>query len=302
MLPSFVQLGSALALLAIYPHDHRDIAANDCLATNYYGTYGDHSVFLPPLSCYADSALAPPTATFDAPLYPSNAQLVWVQQAALESHLQPASLEQIDALIASLDDLTLFDASVSPAQEPLSAPSQVGNYHHVLHTTSTSVLLALSPANAYRLSLVIPPYWRPYALPLTPLPLLPVPTPSVDRVRTILSDLKFNPLVAKVVSNISVPQMRNDIRWLTGEDSTSGILSRHSFSSGARVAASWLQRRFEETGATCELRTFLSGFAPNVIWCAPLSLLLSQTHLTSVSQSLSLDDQYHCDRAYQRAL
>jgi hypothetical protein len=84
--------------------------------------------------------------------------------------------------------------------------------------------------------------------------------------RDILSNLRFNPEVARIVSNISLPQVRNDIRFLTGEDGKSGIKSRHSFSSGALVAAEWLKVRLEETGAKCELRHFLPGFAPNVIW------------------------------------
>jgi len=62
-----------------------------------------------------------------------------------------------------------------------------------------------------------------------------------------------------------VPQMRNDIRFLTGEDLSSPILSRHSFSEGARIAANWLRDRVENTGARCELRQFLPGFSPNVI-------------------------------------
>ncbi len=60
--------------------------------------------------------------------------------------------------------------------------------------------------------------------------------------------------------------MLNDIRFLTGEDGKSGIVSRHSFASGSRTAAAWLKDRFEDTGAECELKPFLSGFAPNVIW------------------------------------
>lgn len=60
--------------------------------------------------------------------------------------------------------------------------------------------------------------------------------------------------------------MLSDIRFLTGEDGASGIVSRHSFAKGSRVAAKWIQARIENTGATCELRDFLTGFAPNVIW------------------------------------
>ena len=41
-----------------------------------------------------------------------------------------------------------------------------------------------------------------------------------------------------------------------------GLLLTASF----LVSADWLKANFEAHGATCELRPFLSGFAPNVIW------------------------------------
>jgi hypothetical protein len=43
------------------------------------------------------------------------------------------------------------------------------------------------------------------------------------------------------------------------------ILSRHSFSTGAVVAAHYLKEQVESTGASCTLEPFLAGFAPNVI-------------------------------------
>ena len=78
--------------------------------------------------------------------------------------------------------------------------------------------------------------------------------------------LKYDDTIANIVQNISLPQMKNDITWLTGENEDSKILSRHSFSKGARIAASWISDRMEDTGAQCELRPFLTGFAPNIIW------------------------------------
>ena len=64
--------------------------------------------------------------------------------------------------------------------------------------------------------------------------------------------------------------MRSDIRYLTGEDKDSPIVSRHSFAPGSRVAAEWIKEQVESTakgtGVKCELRDFLEGFAPNVIW------------------------------------
>ncbi|KAF8499702.1 hypothetical protein F5888DRAFT_1793736 [Russula emetica] len=149
------------------------------------------------------------------------------------------------------------------------------------HLLTDSALLALSPAHATQLSLVVPPTWRIYVLPSIPSPYLPVPEPAIARLRDMLSTLRFNPEVAKIVSNISLPQVRNDIRFLTGEDGKSGIKSRHSFSSGALVAAEWLKVRLEQTGAKCELRPFLPGFAPNVICRYPSIEDTTETVLVS---------------------
>lgn len=64
--------------------------------------------------------------------------------------------------------------------------------------------------------------------------------------------------------------MQRDIRYLTGEDKTSPIISRHSFTKGAMDAAKWIKDQIELSGATCKLSPFLIGFAPNVIWLVGL--------------------------------
>ncbi|KAN0111495.1 Zn-dependent exopeptidase [Russula decolorans] len=255
------KLIGTLTLLVVYPHNHPHITSNECLSQTYIGSYGSHDVFTPPESCVSSF-----TSTADAPsiyLKPDS-QLVWVEQAALEKHLlteYPFSVPSLQRYLATLPDAnsTIYDPHAD-AQQVLS-----GIDSRPLHHTSSSALLALSPAHTTQLSLVIPPTWRIYVLPSIPSPYLPVPEPAIARLRDILSTLRFNPEVAKIVSNISLPQVRNDIRFLTGEDGKSGIKSRHSFSSDARIAAEWLKTRLEETGAKCELRPFLPGFAPNVI-------------------------------------
>ena len=257
------KLLQTLAVLVIFPRDHPDIASNECLAESYLGTYGTQSVFVPPESCV--NSFAPTADIPHVHLHP-DAQLVWLEQAALERppladyHFSLNTLKGYLGLPIDAHESTY--GSISHGKQQPLGPDE----DYILHHTSTSALLALSPARVRDLSLILPPTWRIYVLPSTPI--LPVPEPAIARVRDILATLKFNPEVAKVVSNISLPQIQNDIRFLTGEDGKSGIESRHSFSSGAVVAAEWLKTRFEETGASCELRPFLSGYAPNVIWYA----------------------------------
>ena len=69
------------------------------------------------------------------------------------------------------------------------------------------------------------------------------------------------------VNGVLVEQMRKDIRLLTNEHGTSGIVLRYSFHQGARIAVSWIKQQFEETGATCKLVSFM----PNVIWLVLLT-------------------------------
>jgi hypothetical protein len=257
------KLIQTLTFLVIYPHDHPDIANNECLTQNYLGTYGTQSVFTPPQSCLSSVA-----STIDVPTLPihPDSQFVWVEQAALEEYLidYPFSPQSLQGYLGSLPDIhgTAYD-SHPDNQQPLSSPIE---RQHILYHASTSALLALSPSHVSQLSHILPPTWRIYVLPSKPFPYLPVPESAIARVRDLLLSLKFKPDVAKIVSNISLAQMRNDVRFLTGEDSRSGIESRHSFSSDARVAVEWLKVRFQETGALCELQSFLPGFAPNVIW------------------------------------
>jgi hypothetical protein len=255
-----------LTFIVIYPHDHPEIASNECLTQNYLGTYGAQSVFTPPQSCLSSFALTTDVPTL--PIHPDS-QFVWVEQAVLEDYLidYPFSPQSLQGYLGSLPDIhtTAYD-SFPDNQQPLSSPIEK---QQLLYHTSTSALLALSPSHVSQLSHILPPTWRVYVLPSNPFPHLPVPESAIARVRDLLLSLKFKPDVAKIVSNISLAQMRNDVRFLTGEDGKSGIESRHSFSSGARVAAEWLKVRFQETGARCELQSFLPGFAPNVIWYVP---------------------------------
>ncbi|KAF8270255.1 hypothetical protein EI94DRAFT_1723165 [Lactarius quietus] len=202
---------------AVFPHDHPDIASNECLAQSYLGTYGTQS-------------------------------LVWLEQAALEQRLLTDQSFSLNDLKEHLAFPITYGATSHGNQQPLGSTED-----YILHETSSSVLLALSPVRVRDLSLVLPPTWRIY--------------PAIARVRDILANLRFNPEVAKIVSNISVPQIQNDIRFLTGEDGKSGMRAG--------------THPFEETGASCELRSFLIGFAPNVICRYPSTEETTETVLIS---------------------
>ncbi|KAI9442520.1 Zn-dependent exopeptidase [Lactarius indigo] len=244
-------------VLVVFPHDHPDIASNKCLNQSYFGTYGTQSVFIPPESCV--DSFAPTADVPDVHLHP-DAQLVWLEQAALEQRLltdHPFSLNTLRGCLGlPVDAGENIYGSISHGQQQPLGPA----VDTILHHTSTSALLALSPTRVRDLSLHTPTHLA---------HLFPVPEPAIARVRDILANLKFDPEVAKIVSNISAR--------------TASLGSRAGTRSlPARMfAAEWLKTRFEATGAKCELRPFLTGFAPNVICRYPSTEDTTETVLIS---------------------
>ncbi|OSD03728.1 Zn-dependent exopeptidase [Trametes coccinea BRFM310] len=273
-----VNAAAPIALLLAVPHDPH-AAADSCLANYFYGTHGQQDVFITSdeLCVAAASAAGVFPEGALVPLDESGVgagdggrQLVWLQHDAVEPALEPASfVDELDAFLAHLPSVLARSPAVpengqivlgagDSAHTPAAPPA-------LLHRTPSSALLAVDPSTALALDQHLPRFWRASPLPPSPVPLLPVPRSAIERVRAILAGLKFDPVVASLVANISVPQLRADVRYLTGEDARSEIVSRHSFSKGVLIAAEWLKERFEELGARCELKPFLSGFAPNVI-------------------------------------
>jgi len=176
--------------------------------------------------------------------------------------------DSVDQLIKALERLNVYNAdSDSGASDSQTTFGSGGKGKcSFLHHTGVDAIISVPPHLIPHIDKALPRSFKAYAIPTEPLAITPVPDEAVDRVKGWLHNLKFDEEIASIVSDISVPQMHNDIRYLTGEDSGSPIMSRHSFSEGARIAANWLKDRIQNTGAHCELREFLTGFAPNVIW------------------------------------
>jgi hypothetical protein len=136
----------------------------------------------------------------------------------------------------------------------------------LLHSGEQEAMVRMERSAAETVDLRLPRFWKSMSLPEMPIPLRPVSDEAVKRVQRLLDSISYDPTIASLVDSLSVSQMKKDIEYLTGEDPESPIISRHSFSAGVRTAAHWLKDRFEETGASCELKPFLAGFGPNVIW------------------------------------
>ena len=193
----------------------------------------------------------------------ASSQLVWIEKASVDSKLQTRQ-STLEDLVASLQELNEFEMV---EQEVLMEPhANRPQGFAVQYYSNDALLISVKPDQALRIDTLLPPFWKSKLLPTEPQQYVPIPASATRVVEGILKNLKFNPEVASTVGNISIPQIKKDIRFLTGEDELSGIVSRHSFSSGAVTAANWLKDQVEETGASCRLSNFLIGFAPNVIW------------------------------------
>jgi hypothetical protein len=190
-------------------------------------------------------------------------RLVWVEKEVVEAGLVNAESKHVDDFFERFGHIRKAARETSP-QEPLILSSPPS--FEVLYQSPDALLVSVSRDDAYSLDLVLPKFWKSTILPSSPTNYLPVPSEDIEPIRKVLENLRFNPDIAATVNSMSVEQMTSDIRFLTGEDKKSGIMSRHSFTSGARKAAEWIKSRIEESGAECELWSFMDGFCPNVIW------------------------------------
>jgi len=265
---------ASAALLFITPYT-QDIStietAPGCLTDNYFGTYGGHSVFHIPLPCLEDNSFQGfEAATLVPYVVDSDRQLVWLQESVIDSTLVTPEYEaEVQHFLKWLKEDGYAMGGASGYQQILSAtdePRVEVQFIKVQPGGGFHGLVAVEPSLLPSIEALLPRYWKPYTLPDQPMSYLPVPKPAIEHVRGLLETVRFDPVVSSVVNSISLSQMRADIMWLTGEDGQSGIISRHSFAEGSRVAANWLKERFEEMGATCELKPFMMGFAPNVAW------------------------------------
>ncbi len=259
------------ALLLITPFNDGLFEPSSCLPNTFYGNYRSgwhttHSVFLPDAACLnslTTSDFATEVHISQITRFTPDQRLVWVEKEAVEASLIHAEKEKMDDFFKHFGRVPMTAPGIDQ-QQTLSQLSY--RSYELLYQTPDVLLLSVPSNEAYGIDLILPRFWKSTILPTFPVEHVPVSPESIEPIRKILAKLRFDPVVASIVNNISVPQMKRDIRFLTGEDEKSGIVSRHSFTPGAIVAANWIKEVIEESGAKCELWSFMEGFTPNVIW------------------------------------
>ncbi|KAI0668922.1 Zn-dependent exopeptidase [Trametes maxima] len=238
--------------------------AYDCLRRSYFGTYGLRRAFVVDRACLESSFSLAHLGTA-VRLQEEEENLVWLQRRPVDPSLLPAPFEcELDHILADLrNPESDWDYTAGADSQVSLSPPKASL--HVLHRSHDGALLALTDHALRALDARVPTRWRYTAFSASPLLLVPVPPEARDRLRAALTALRFDHVVASIVNGISLHHLQKDVRYLSGEDPASALVTRHSFSEDAPRAAEWLKARFEEAGASCELRDFQEGFAPNVI-------------------------------------
>ncbi|EJT99307.1 Zn-dependent exopeptidase [Dacryopinax primogenitus] len=267
--------GLALAQHVLIVTDTNAGEVPSCVAQSYHGTYGQplRSVYVPSQECLESINTDSLFGSFESghldvlDFDPEGRQLLWVQV----DQVDPSLLES-DTQLAN----DWFSTWAMGLTTPNTPSLILEDTESVLRTQSLAPSLHYLSADAALLSLALsvpfsdldlPRYVSMYSL--TRVPHSPVPF-STRLFSVLAAKPTFDPSVASVLSTLSPARMLSDVRYLTGEDGI-GPLTRHSFSKGALTAADWIQEKIEASGATCEQKTFLPGFAPNVVCKYPAS-------------------------------
>jgi hypothetical protein len=257
-----------ISTVLVIPFHPSLFAEQSCLTNSFYGSFNGQSVFNMNPPCFEAGLPSFLDSGTIIPAFRPVQQLVWVQEQAVDEALwnreNTTSERALDRLFSRLE--APLTNSRAYGEQQIFIASETNKSYEILYRTSSSALLSLNSHAARAIDTLLPPFYKSTLLPTSPISYVPVPEGKVRVVKDILSSLRFDPVVASIVNAISIPQMKRDIRYLTGEDEESPIVSRHSFAAGSGAAAAWLKERFEATGAICELKEFLVGFAPNVIW------------------------------------
>lgn len=279
ILPSLIAVTNAIVLPPSAPHvDETAILLTTssapthdspaCLRNSYYGAYGsvqqpDH-VFITTEECVLaqQEIFANGFESGNIALLREETKervLVWVGEAGVvrETASDLAVTDSVyERILANLDWLSELETPendlVSEKEQhaftaPRKASSQVTLYHQSRH----SLILGVAPQTLGIIDRIVPGHLSLVTLPAQAYPLSfagqsygpPVPEHLIQNLVNITASLKYSADVDQVLDALDYREIVRSVRWLTGE-SGSGIVSRHSFSPGSRVAAKWIKGTF----------------------------------------------------------
>ena len=267
--------------------DRFNLAHQSCPADQHHDTYGDQSLFVLDLESHRDFS----ELNFDLR-----------RKSGLTSvhpHHEPPSAKRMEIKGAISNEDTLSGRLGRLVSYTTDDPATFGTQQPlIMDALRYSILYRMCPSTILRTSLLLhidkalPPSCKAHVLPKIPLPFRRVSKEARERIRRWTDSVQYDDDIGRIVDGLSIAELREDVRYLTGEDPDSPILSRSSFSEGGRLAAEWILEQIGQAGAECELKQFLIGLSPNVIWCVTSHHSRAHIHdrLSLVSTYKSLDE------------
>lgn len=195
------------------------------------------------------------------PVLGSVGSVVVVLQASRE---KPVSLPTGASILArTLYNPATFTYLVAEDNNVQAWSSYASEYTHIVwqepgHALFRTEAIQKGAASAFLSSTEV------IALPTKPI--RPVPADRLERLRTIAAQkLGFRQDVADLVAAVDTNSLQEYVRYFTGEDVSSPLLSRNSYSEGGVVAGMWAEKLFQEAGFTTVRPVFNDLYCPNVV-------------------------------------
>lgn len=236
-----------------------------CLQESYHGAYGsmadsDH-VYITDEECITEHGALASSGMKSGSIAALDDRadgqvLIWIGEAGVQGMEAKtlavtdsvyegilANLEMLEDLPRSADDLLHADA-----QQVMGAKARPFERLTLYHQSRHSMILGVPERTLSVIDRIVPGHFSLVALPSHAYPLAfgsssygaPVPEHLIDNLANITSNLKYSSKLHKVLDALDYRELVRNVRFLTGE-SGSGIVSRHSFAPGSRIAAKWIK-------------------------------------------------------------
>jgi hypothetical protein len=252
MLPLFLLAAAADARTALLTPTAPVPELPQCLKEAYRGSYGGQHLFMPSESCYSSAASATAvgilgTGSIVPDAHEIDGEIVWVGHAGVAGVSRTrAVLEDAFAGFAGFAAAQTEGAGIEEraqvvfeqpgAKDVAAAAAEIT----LIHASDSGMFLSVPRAVLPLIDTFLPRHLVPVGVAPSAVPLAyDVPEHYAKHLAEVTRALRFDPDIATVVNTISAASILKDVRYLTGEDSD--IVSRHSFTEGARVAAKWIK-------------------------------------------------------------
>lgn len=248
LLPILLLSGAAAQSILLITKESPSSTLPECLQQSYHGSYGGRHVYLPTSAECTNTAFT--AGVFDegsmVPLDDHAGQYVWVGPAGVEGWqggLDAMATAWGRIQSASSQALSAFDSAQEYLSLEKTISGQIDEVPRLLHLYEDGIFISVTPRTLPILDTLLPSALVPVGVSPSPLG-WGVPEHYAENLANVTKHLSSNKNLHEVVNTLNGTSIRNTVRYLTGEAKDSGITSRHSFTSGARVAAAWLKSEY----------------------------------------------------------